>query len=121
MFRIIPLIFHSNFRMNRFSPFSGARAPPLPVIAPLLGNEPFPHCKPHGAMRVLTHPHVFDVLPVNFLVYLYLVYLFTVEQVEDMRNLNKIGGISTIKTSKLGIAILIFAILVLSSTCTIFN
>ena len=72
-------------------------------------------------MRVLTHPHVFDVLPVNFLVYLYLVYLFTVEQVEDMRNLNKIGGISTIKTSKLGIAILIFAILVLSSICTIFK
>ena len=110
MFRIIPLIFHSNFRMNRFSPFSGARAPPLPVIAPLLGNEPFPHCKPHGAMRVLTHPHVFDVLPVNFLVYLYLVYLFTVEQVEDMRNLNKIGGISTIKTSKLVLYCLRFAL-----------
>ena len=77
-------------------------------------------------MRVLAHPHVFDVLPVNFLVYSYLVYsylvyLFTVEQVEDMRNLNKIGGISTIKTSKLGIAILIFAILVLSSICTIFK
>ena len=64
---------------------------------------------------------VYSYLVYLYLVYSYLVYLFTVEQVEDMRNLNKIGGISTIKTSKLGIAILIFAILVLSSICTIFK